>query len=226
MVPEIDQQRFAEAQAAGALVVDVRNGGEYRAGHVPGARSAPLPNLPLVLSELPKDRPVYVICQSGGRSAQATSLLCDLGHDAHSVSGGTGAWIDAGRPAVTGDGLGAPTAARPAQGPRPPHRHARHRSHRRCPMTTLSQHTTRPAEAVDRLSDTAGPPPATRTAARRTVRARSPPTARWCRRSSLGPTGHTGGARMLTGATDPIGGGPLADAEPQEVLTKYFLPAP
>ncbi|MFE8956655.1 rhodanese-like domain-containing protein [Streptomyces althioticus] len=162
MVPEIDQQRFAEAQAAGALVVDVRNGGEYRAGHVPGARSAPLPNLPLVLSELPKDRPVYVICQSGGRSAQATSLLCDLGHDAHSVSGGTGAWIDAGRLAVTGDGLGAPTAARPAQGPRPPHRHARHRSHRRCPMTTLSQHTTRPAEAVDRLSDTAGPPPAIR----------------------------------------------------------------
>ncbi len=46
MVPEIGQQRFAEAQAAGALVVDVRNSGEYRAGHVPGARSAPLPNLP------------------------------------------------------------------------------------------------------------------------------------------------------------------------------------
>lgn len=106
MVPEIDQQRFAEAQAAGALVVDVRNSGEYRAGHVPGARSAPLPNLPLILSELPKDRPVYVICQSGGRSAQATSLLRDLGYDAHSVSGGTAAWTDAGRPVVTGDAPG------------------------------------------------------------------------------------------------------------------------
>ncbi|MFF9332229.1 rhodanese-like domain-containing protein [Streptomyces albogriseolus] len=110
MVPEIGQQRFAEAQAAGALVVDVRNSGEYRAGHVPGARSTPLPNLPLILSELPKDRPVHVICQSGGRSAQATSLLRDLGYDAHSVSGGTAAWIDAGRPAVTGDAPGAPTA--------------------------------------------------------------------------------------------------------------------
>ncbi|MGJ3558783.1 rhodanese-like domain-containing protein [Streptomyces sp. INA 01156] len=46
MVPEIDQQSFAEAHAAGALVVDVRDSGEYRAGHVPGARSAPLPHLP------------------------------------------------------------------------------------------------------------------------------------------------------------------------------------
>ncbi|MFI8093601.1 rhodanese-like domain-containing protein [Streptomyces sp. NPDC086080] len=111
MVPEIDQQRFAEVHAAGALVVDVRNGGEYRAGHVPGARSAPLPNLSLALAGLPKDRPVYVICQSGGRSAQATSLLRDLGYDAHSVGGGTGAWIDAGRPAATGDAPGAPTAS-------------------------------------------------------------------------------------------------------------------
>ncbi len=41
MVPEIDQQRFAEAHAAGALVVDVRDNGEYRAGHIPGARSLP-----------------------------------------------------------------------------------------------------------------------------------------------------------------------------------------
>ncbi|MFI5571925.1 rhodanese-like domain-containing protein [Streptomyces sp. NPDC051740] len=110
MVPEIDQERFAEAHAAGALVVDVRNSGEYRAGHVPGARSAPLPNLPLALAELPKDRPVHVICQSGGRSAQATSLLRGLGYDAHSVSGGTAAWIDAGHPAVTGDEPGTPTA--------------------------------------------------------------------------------------------------------------------
>ncbi|WP_406726487.1 rhodanese-like domain-containing protein [Streptomyces sp. GD-15H] len=110
MVPEIDQQRFAEAHAAGALVVDVRNGVEYRAGHVPGARSAPLPNLPLKLAELPKDQPVHVICQSGGRSAQAASLLRDLGYDAHSVSGGTAAWIEAGRPAATGDEPGTPTA--------------------------------------------------------------------------------------------------------------------
>ncbi|MBQ1090536.1 rhodanese-like domain-containing protein [Streptomyces sp. B93] len=108
MVPEIDQQRFAEAHAAGAPVIDVRGSGEYRTGHVPGARCAPLPNLPLALAELPKDRPLYVICQSGGRSAQATSLLRGLGYDAHSVSGGTAAWIEAGRPAVTGDTPTAP----------------------------------------------------------------------------------------------------------------------
>ncbi|CAL9590263.1 MULTISPECIES: rhodanese-like domain-containing protein [Streptomyces] len=108
MVPEIDQQRFAEAYAAGALVIDVRDSGEYRTGHVPGARPAPLGLLPLKLAELPKDRPVYVICQSGGRSAQATALLRNVGYDAHSVSGGTAAWIDAGRPVATGDEPGTP----------------------------------------------------------------------------------------------------------------------
>lgn len=68
----------------------------------------PLPTLPPALAELPKDRPVHVICQRGGRGAQATSLLRDLGHDAHSVSGGTAAWRDAGRPTVTGDVPGTP----------------------------------------------------------------------------------------------------------------------
>ncbi|WP_101255922.1 rhodanese-like domain-containing protein [Streptomyces barkulensis] len=108
MVPEIDQQRFTEAHAAGALVLDVRDRGEYRTGHVPGARPAPLSLLPLKLAELPKDRPVYVICQSGGRSAQATALLRDVGYDARSVSGGTAAWTDAGRPVTTGDEPGTP----------------------------------------------------------------------------------------------------------------------
>ncbi|MGY1452848.1 rhodanese-like domain-containing protein [Streptomyces sp. SS8] len=108
MVPEIGRQRFAEAHAAGALVVDVRDRGEYRTGHVPGARPAPLSLLPLKPAELPRDRPVYVICQSGGRSTQATALLRGVGYDAHSASGGTAAWTDAGRPVATGDESGTP----------------------------------------------------------------------------------------------------------------------
>ena len=50
------------------------------------------------LPELPKDQPVYVICQAGGRSAQATELMRAVGIDATSVTDGTGAWIEAGRP--------------------------------------------------------------------------------------------------------------------------------
>ena len=76
MIPEIDQNTFAARLAEGdALVVDVREAREYRPGHVPGAQNMPLSVLPARLPELPKDRPVYVICQAGGRSAQATALM-------------------------------------------------------------------------------------------------------------------------------------------------------
>jgi len=99
VIPEIDQNTFGDRLAQGdALVVDVREAGEYRPGHVPGAQNVPLSALPDRLPELPKDQPVYVICQAGGRSAQATELMRAVGIDATSVTGGTGAWIEAGRP--------------------------------------------------------------------------------------------------------------------------------
>ena len=76
MIPEIDQNSFAARLVEDdVLVVDVRESREYRPGHVPGAKNMPLSLLPALLPEVPKDRPVYVICQSGGRSAQATALM-------------------------------------------------------------------------------------------------------------------------------------------------------
>lgn len=102
MIPEIDQTRFAARLVEDdVLVVDVRESREYRPGHVPGAKNVPLSLLPALLPEVPKDRPVYVICQSGGRSAQATALMRAVGIDATTVAGGTGAWIEAGRPVET-----------------------------------------------------------------------------------------------------------------------------
>jgi rhodanese-related sulfurtransferase len=102
MIPEIDQTSFAARLVEDdVLVVDVRESREYRPGHVPGAKNMPLSLLPALLPEVPKDRPVYVICQSGGRSAQATALMRAVGIDATTVAGGTGAWIEAGRPVDT-----------------------------------------------------------------------------------------------------------------------------
>ena len=102
MIPEIDQTSFAARLVEDdVLVVDVRESREYRPGHVPGAKNMPLSLLPALLPEVPKDRPVYVICQAGGRSARATALMRAVGIDATSVTGGTGAWIEAGRPVET-----------------------------------------------------------------------------------------------------------------------------
>jgi phage shock protein E len=83
---------------AGATVIDVREPAEFACGHVPGARLVPLMSVPQVLPELPSDGPVYVICESGARSAYAARFLVQQGLDACNVAGGTGDWIAAGYP--------------------------------------------------------------------------------------------------------------------------------
>jgi rhodanese-related sulfurtransferase len=88
-----------ELQQSGAVLVDVRETGEFRAGHAAGARSLPLSNLSSRYErELAKEREILVICQSGARSAQACNYLSGMGYKVTNVSGGTAAWRRAGLP--------------------------------------------------------------------------------------------------------------------------------
>lgn len=94
---------LAAAYATGtAQVVDVREPAEYRAGHVPGAVSIPMGELPGRLNEINRSKPVFVICQAGGRSSAMTDVLLHHGFDAHSVTGGTAAWTASRHPVDTG----------------------------------------------------------------------------------------------------------------------------
>jgi rhodanese-related sulfurtransferase len=102
MAREVDLEAFASALAAGGVVVDVREPGEYLVGHVPGARLMPLSALAGRIGELPAGRPVYVICASGNRSLTAADRMSRAGVDACSVAGGTSGWARTGRPLVTG----------------------------------------------------------------------------------------------------------------------------
>jgi hydroxyacylglutathione hydrolase len=82
-------------------IVDVRRPAEYVNGHVPRAFNAPLANLDKSLRPLPleKDKLTAVICAGGYRSSAAASLLQKQGFsNLLNVSGGTGAWINAGYP--------------------------------------------------------------------------------------------------------------------------------
>ncbi len=99
---EVPLSAFAAAHSDGAVVVDVREPGEYVTGHVPGAALVPMGQVQARMSELPKDLPIYLICASGNRSLSTASYLIRAGYDAHSVSGGTGAWTRAGHPVVVG----------------------------------------------------------------------------------------------------------------------------
>lgn len=103
MYSETTQQALAAAQADGAHIIDVREPHEYAGGHIPGANLIPLSLVPLRVADVPTDRPVYVVCAAGGRSAQAAQFLAAHGVDARTVAGGTNEWVAAGRPVVTGE---------------------------------------------------------------------------------------------------------------------------
>ncbi|HEU4511411.1 MAG TPA: MBL fold metallo-hydrolase, partial [Pyrinomonadaceae bacterium] len=104
-VDEIEQVTVAQLKEQMAnsdlQIVDVRRAAEYVDGHVPRAFNAPLANLDKSIGPLPleKDRLTAVICAGGYRSSAAASLLQKQGFsNLLNVSGGTGAWIQAGYP--------------------------------------------------------------------------------------------------------------------------------
>lgn len=82
------------------LLLDVRTPKEFEGGHVPGARLIPVGEIAARIGELEPHRgeEIWVICQSGARSARAAALLRDRGMKVVNVLGGTAAWKAAGKP--------------------------------------------------------------------------------------------------------------------------------
>lgn len=79
------------------VIIDVREQWEYDEGHVPGVTLIPLGELESRISEIPSNKPVYVICRSGNRSTTASNILLKAGlGDIRNVQGGTLAWQQAG----------------------------------------------------------------------------------------------------------------------------------
>lgn len=87
-----------ELVAAGGLLLDVREKGEWNAGHVKGARHLPLGEVARKMATLPRDRQIVCVCRSGARSARATKILQAAGYNAVNLDGGMQAWKAAGLP--------------------------------------------------------------------------------------------------------------------------------
>lgn len=102
-VPEISVDTLEQYLKDGVSLIDVRQLDEYTDAHVAGARLVPLDELPERVDEVPTDTPVYLICAVGGRSGRAAEWLIAQGIDATNVAGGTKAWIEAGKPTVSGE---------------------------------------------------------------------------------------------------------------------------
>jgi rhodanese-related sulfurtransferase len=93
-------------RAGAAVLIDVREPDEFRAGHIPQALSMPLGQLgPLLASsELPAGRAIIFQCLKGGRGGQACALADRAGHAAgreiRNLAGGIEGWQAAGLPVV------------------------------------------------------------------------------------------------------------------------------
>src|SRR5207237_785327 len=86
-----------------ALVLDVRDPGEYGAGHILGAKNVPVARIDDGSQDLPKkkERQLIVYCDGTGRSAKAAAALKRQGFTrVASLSGGLKAWQQAGLPVV------------------------------------------------------------------------------------------------------------------------------
>ena len=81
------------------LVLDVRSLDEYNSGHIDGCKHIYAGLVEQYANEIPKDRPVALICKSGTRSGFASSMLLRMGYkNIYNVLGGMTSWANAGYP--------------------------------------------------------------------------------------------------------------------------------
>ncbi|WP_042223474.1 rhodanese-like domain-containing protein [Oceanobacillus manasiensis] len=88
----LTEQQFREGYRK-AQLIDVREPQEFDKGHILGSRNIPLTQMKQRLVEMRPDKPVYLYCQSGSRSARAAQLLNKKGYtDIYQLKGGFKKW--------------------------------------------------------------------------------------------------------------------------------------
>ena len=81
-------------ETSNAFLLDVRTAGEFGGGHLPKATNIDFrsPDFANKIKDLPKDKPVFVYCLSGGRSAQAAEIMRKEGFQVTELQGGYLKW--------------------------------------------------------------------------------------------------------------------------------------
>jgi rhodanese-related sulfurtransferase len=103
-VEQLSAEELARRLARDQVVLlDVRPEAEYRAGHIAGARSAPLAELPSLLSDLPRRREIVAYCRGPYcvYADDAVRLLRAQGLNARRLEVGFPEWRRAGLPVET-----------------------------------------------------------------------------------------------------------------------------
>jgi rhodanese-related sulfurtransferase len=92
-VVQVSPKEAQQRQAAGAIIVDVRELDEWRSGHIPGAVHVPLGQLAMNARRFDRSQELIMVCRSGNRSATATGALTQAGYaKVSNLQGGMIAW--------------------------------------------------------------------------------------------------------------------------------------
>lgn len=98
----VSPAKFAQKMAAEkGQVIDVRTPKEFKAGHIPNAVNMHVydKDFEQRLDKLDKNKPVYVYCKVGGRSADAVEIMQKKGFKKITeLEGGIDAWTEVGKP--------------------------------------------------------------------------------------------------------------------------------
>jgi hydroxyacylglutathione hydrolase len=97
LINEIEPDELNELIQTGddVTIIDLRQSWEYGSGHIPGAISLPIMELPRRRNEIPQDRPVVLQCYHGISSLDAAGYLIENGWEIdkiRSLSGGMSGW--------------------------------------------------------------------------------------------------------------------------------------
>lgn len=98
MINEIDVKELNQMKNSGAdiLIVDVREEEERKCGFIPGSIHIPLAKVLESLSEIENNKKTYFYCRGGTRSANACTVLMQIGFlNVFNVKGGMLAWENA-----------------------------------------------------------------------------------------------------------------------------------
>ena len=101
-LPAVDLAGWrADELRAAPLLVDVREPWEYAFCRIDGSMSIPLGELQARQAELPRDRPLVLVCHHGQRSRYAAMLLAGAGFaQLHNLQGGVEGWAAEIEPAM------------------------------------------------------------------------------------------------------------------------------
>lgn len=81
------------------IILDVRQAGEYRSGHLPGAKHVPVGLVAQRAERMDPNATYLVYCRSGARSSRAARALAARGfQDVRNLHGGILAWQALGYP--------------------------------------------------------------------------------------------------------------------------------